>query len=68
MDDFWVMFVFKLNTGKIYLVPAYSSNEDEGWNLMAKKLSRRVERTKSDAKLLHKINGAQIGGTKIIKL
>lgn len=30
MDDFWVMFVFKLNTGRIYLVPAYSSNEDEG--------------------------------------
>lgn len=68
MDDFWEMYVFRLNTGSHYLIPVCSGGEETAWQRMADKLSRGIERTKRDCKLIHTINGAYFGRSKIVKL
>lgn len=68
MDDFWELYVFKLNTGSHYLIPVSRGGEQTAWEYLAERLSRSMERTKRDCKLIHIMNGVIYGMNEIIKL
>ena len=65
MEDYWELHIFKLNNNATYLVSIYEGGIENAWKKLANKLSRSIERTKTECEHLLRLEG---GMDEVIKL